>query len=262
MRLLSTFAAVVPIASVFLSPTSAYAEDGPRISGPFTHENLSVYFVHGASAQGPVPLTLSEALDKQMVEVVETGSVNELKIRNKGSEPIFIQSGDLVKGGRQDRVVTTSFVLPPKSGSVPLASFCVEHGRWSQRGKEVAERFSSSSEALPSRKAKLAMKAPLPVAQAAPADLPANSRNHQQALNHDETGKRQQMIWNEVASTQDKLSGGLKQSVNAAESSTSLQLSLENEKLRAARSDYIEALEDKAEAGDIIGYVFAVNGQI
>ena len=46
-----------------------------------------------------------------------------------------------MKGGRQDRVVTVSFLLPPKSGKVPLASFCVEQGRWSARGTEKSAHF-------------------------------------------------------------------------------------------------------------------------
>jgi hypothetical protein len=119
---------------------------------------------------------------------------------------------------------------------------------------------------MPSRKAKLAMKAPLPAttAQAEPNQEVVKSVNRQrlQAVDRDETSKRQQMVWDEVASTQDKLSGGLKQSVKAEQSATSLQLSLENDKLRAARADYLRALEDKAGVNDIIGYVFDVNGRI
>ena len=47
-----------------------------------------------------------------------------------------MQSGDIVKGGQQDRVLTVSLMLPPKSGRIPIASFCVEQGRWPARGKE------------------------------------------------------------------------------------------------------------------------------
>ena len=72
-----------------------------------------------ADANGPVPLTLDEALGNGSVKVVETGEVNELKIENTGGEPVFIQSGDIVKGGRQDRTLTTSLILPPHSGEIP-----------------------------------------------------------------------------------------------------------------------------------------------
>ncbi len=111
-------------------------------------------------AGGPVPLTLQEALAKGNVQVVETGRVNELQIENTGGEQVFIQAGDIVKGGKQDRVLTVSLLLPAKSGRVPIASFCVEQGRWSARGKEDHAKFSSAKEAMPSRAALLAMAAP------------------------------------------------------------------------------------------------------
>ena len=112
----------VPLVGVALSfaaavPRPAFADSKTRVSGPHTHENLAVYFIHGASTPGPVPLTLQEALDKGSVRVLETGTVNELKIENTGEEEVFIQSGDIVKGGKQDRVLRMSFVLPPKSGN-------------------------------------------------------------------------------------------------------------------------------------------------
>ncbi len=262
MHFLLALAAAVSAASLLALPRAAQAEEAPRISGPFTHQNLSVYFVHGKSATGPVPLTLQEALDKGAVEVIETGSVNELQIRNKGNTEIFIQSGDIVKGGRQDRVVTVSFLLPAKSGKVPLASFCVEQGRWSPRGTESSAQFSSSAESMPSREAKLAMKAPLAAAPA-PLEVSKSNARRQSASAGDETGERQRKVWDEVAKTQTKLSGGVKEKINSAVSESSLQLALENEKLKASRGDYIKALENQGTSGDdIVGYVFAVNGRI
>ncbi len=47
-----------------------------------------------------------------------------------------IQAGDVVKGGRQDRTIGVGFVLPAKSGRVPIPSFCVEIGRWHRRAAE------------------------------------------------------------------------------------------------------------------------------
>ncbi len=257
MRLLPIIAA----ASLLNCTAYAQADDEQRISGPYTHQNLSIYFVHGKSAPGPVPLTLQEALKKDVVEVIETQNVNELKVRNKGDAGIFIQSGDIVKGGQQDRVITVSFVLPPNSGEVPLASFCVEHGRWSQRGDENVAQFSSSAEALPSREAKLAMKAPI---DTSPQTEETNIGTVQSIQGYvDETSERQSKVWEEVSRTQSKLTGGLNQAVQSATSESSLQLSLENEKLQAKRTDYIKALEGYGtEKDDIIGYVFAINGKL
>ena len=156
---MSTLSYVVAGLAIFgivgAAARSALAEPQTHVSDPQSYDNLSVYFIHGKSADGPVPLTLQEALEKGSVRVLETGAVNELKIENTGSEEVFIQAGDIVKGGRQDRVLSLSFVLPPKSGEVPIAAFCVEHGRWSARGSESAAAFASAAEAMPSLKAKL-----------------------------------------------------------------------------------------------------------
>src|SRR5271165_4927707 len=115
---------------------AAQTTDAARVTGPVVHENLAVYFIHGKSAPGTVPLTLEEALTRGVVQVRETGDVNELEIENLGNEEVFVQSGDIVKGGRQDRSLMVSLVLPPRSGRIPIASFCVEQGRWSARGGE------------------------------------------------------------------------------------------------------------------------------
>jgi hypothetical protein len=246
-----TTAAVITIAP----PGRARVDAGPVISGPFSHGNLSVYFIHGVSAPGPIPLTLQEALAKGTVRVVETGSVNELKIENLGDEDVFIQSGDIVKGGRQDRALTVSFVLPRKSGEIPVASFCVEHGRWSARGAEDATKFGSSHNSVPSREAKLAMKAPVTTAS-----MPASSGRT--PYSYDEVSQRQRAVWDQVAKTQEKLSAGVNAAVASPVSSTSLELSLENEKLKDLRADYVRALEGQAGMDDIVGFAFAVNGRI
>jgi hypothetical protein len=239
----------------------ALADESPRISGPHIHENLAIYFVHGASATGAVPLTLQEALAKGSVQVIETGSVNELQIENTSADEVFVQAGDIVKGGKQDRVLTVSFLLPPKSGRLPVASFCVEQGRWTARGIEDVKKFSSAGEAMPSRSALLAMAAPPPAkAPAVPAQGPEAQRVLRQA---DEVADKQRKVWDSVASTQKKLSGGLNAAVASPQSATSLQLSLENEKLKEARAAYIKALETSGtKEDDVIGYVVAINGKI
>jgi hypothetical protein len=142
-----------------VGPGDAQTPEGVRVSGPVVHENLAIYFIHGKSAPGKVPLTLEEALAKGVVKVRETSNVNQLEIENLGDEEVFVQSGDIVKGGKQDRTLMVSLILPPKSGSIPIASFCVEEGRWSARGREDARNFATASASVPSRELKLAMKA-------------------------------------------------------------------------------------------------------
>ena len=238
----------------FAFPRASFADSEPVISGPHVHDNLAVYFVHGESAPGPVPLTLQEALGKGSVRVIETGEVNELKVENTGDEDVFIQAGDIVKGGKQDRVLTLSFVLPPKSGEVGLAAFCVEQGRWSARGIEDVKAFASAREAMPSRKAKLVM-----------ARRPAAAATEESAgdVRASDNYASQREVWASVADTQEKLSGRLNETVTASVSESSLQLSLENEKLKKERARYIDALQKTGEANDdIVGYVLAINGRV
>lgn len=243
-------------------PHSASAEDKTRVTGPHAHENLVVYFIHGPRKAGPAPLTLQEALQKGSVRVFETGAVNELRIENTGNEDVFIQSGDIVKGGKQDRVLRMSFVLPPKSGEVPLAAFCVESGRWAARGSESVASFLGAAEAMPSREAKLAMRAPLPAAASQTAQG-LSQRRARMARVPSDTSQRQQDVWASVANTQSVLSEQLGANVASARSATSLQLSLENKKLKEARKGYLEALRAKGEKDEgIVGYVFAINGRI
>ncbi len=250
---LLALAAIAASTFPFFFPEADATETDVRISGPHVHENLTVYFIHGKSEPGAVPLTLSEAIDKGGVRVIETENVNELKIENTGNEAVFIQSGDIVKGGKQDRVITSSLVVQPNSGEIPLAAFCVEHGRWSARGTESVARFASSYESVPSREAKLAMKAPREAATASVGDRAGRIGG----------SSRQTEVWSSVAKTQQKLSGSLNADVAASASASSLQLSLENEKLQAVRRAYMDALLAAGENGeDIIGYAFAVNGRL
>ncbi|HMK80288.1 MAG TPA: DUF6569 family protein [Xanthobacteraceae bacterium] len=255
--------AALPLALMGAGVAAARADE-TRISGPVIHENLAIYLVHGSSAPGPVPLTLDEALAKQQVKVHETGNVNELQIENLGSEEVFVQSGDIVKGGQQDRVLSVSLLLPPKSGRIPIASFCVEQGRWTARGKEDMKTFATASAVVPSREAKLAMKAPIPQPAPPPVSDPSGAiRDRVRALVGLDTGSRQREVWAKVRAVQDGLSSNLGVSVNAPASQSSLQLALENEKLKDAQASYLAALRDLPEKDDdVVGYVFAVNGKL
>src|SRR5262245_22658092 len=202
--------------------------DGYRLSDPVVHNNLAIYFVHGKSRSGPVPLTLKEALAGKVITVHETGQVNELQVENTGSEEVFIQAGDIVKGGQQDRVLSVSLLLPPHSGAIPIDSYCVESGRWSARGGEDSRTFSSANSNLPSRIAKLEM---------AGAALPEPNGTTARI------GTRQQQIWRNVEQIQGKLSSSLGAPVASPQSKTSLELTLESEHLAREQADYVAALQ-------------------
>ena len=144
-------------AALAIAATTASAAE-LRLSGPYLHDNLSIYLVHGQDRTQKKYLTLSEALAQHKVVVYETSTVNRLQVENLSHEEVFIQSGEIVKGGRQDRVLKDDIIISATSGKVDLTAFCVEHGRWTQRGNEPVQAFAAAPNAIASPEMKRAVK--------------------------------------------------------------------------------------------------------
>lgn len=100
MLRLSLLTVAIASVSMFGFRSSAVADAKPRLAGPVMYENLAIYFIKGEDAGGPAPLTLDEALEKGAVRVYETGEVRRLEIENIGDQEVFVNAGDIVKGGR------------------------------------------------------------------------------------------------------------------------------------------------------------------
>ena len=241
--LLAKFTAIIPttaVAPLKVSPSNERQNvqlGDYRISGPYQHENLTVFLIHGEDRFNTESLiTLEEALEQKRVVVHETSEVNELAVENvSANREIFVQAGDIVKGGKQDRVLAVDVVVAPRSGKLPIDAFCVEHGRWSQRGGETANAFTMSSEMVATKDLKMAAK----------------------------VNRSQSEVWEKVDEAQQKLNRSVSAEVRSADSASSLQLSLENEKVRETADGYIEKLSGIVNAQtDIIGYAFAINGKL
>jgi len=240
-RMLIGMFAFMLLASFFtragVDPSVSY-----RLSGPYIVRNLQVFLVHGPDR---VPrqryLTLGEAMKTGKVVVHETGNVQKLRVENHAGLPVSIQSGDIVKGGRQDRVISLDLIVPPGKGGIPLDAFCVESGRWSKRGDEQASRFASNAYMLSSRGLRLAAK----------------------------QNRKQGEVWANVASQQArlnenvrKLSGKAGADVRANASASSLQLSMENDDLQELVRTYTGALEGILDGRpDVIGFAFTLDGE-
>jgi hypothetical protein len=207
-----------------------------RLSGPYRYENLTIFLVHGPDQPGARIFTpLQEAMERNQVIVHETSDVNELAIENVSNSELFVQSGDIVKGGRQDRVLAVDLILSARSGEIPISAFCVEHGRWTQRGAEPMAVFDKSDRMIATKRLKLAARQEVSQAQ----------------------------VWNEVETTQGKLTYGVSGFTRSAESASSLQLALENEGVQKAVKVYTDKLSSIVEGqSDVIGFVFAINNQL
>jgi ARG/rhodanese/phosphatase superfamily protein len=232
------FACFVTTCVVAMCMSAAVAQtNGYRVSEPVSYKNLSIFLIHGKdeNSKGNI-LTLEEAMERKLFVVYETGDVNELQVENLSKEfDVFIQSGDIVKGGRQDRILAVSIIIPARSGRVSIEAFCVESGRWTKRGNEDSSKFNSSNDRIVTKELKLA----------------ANS------------ARSQQEVWDKVSDAQARLSKSVGGQVNAPESESSLQLSLENREVTENVDDYIRHLSSAIDGrSDVIGYAFAVNGKI
>jgi len=143
------------LAFVWPAPApSPKSESGWQLLDPVTYENITLFPVITSFNQDTSPfLTLDEGLSTGDVIVSEQGStglvrnrdgrpipapqyntgasVNQLVLINRGKRPLLLLAGELVSGGKQDRIIAKDRIVAPGADPLPLDVFCVEHGRWS-----------------------------------------------------------------------------------------------------------------------------------
>ena len=157
--------------------------DDHSIGGATALGNLVVFPVTSRSQVDVGPLvSLDDALAKGTAEVREVsggGSVNTLVIQNKGTVPVFVLAGTIVKGGNQDRQIGQDFIIESKQ-TTPVDAFCVEHGRWNgqRNGQATAGQFGTS-EVLATSKVRAAGQYKKDQGEVWSKVSEANSANHQ-----------------------------------------------------------------------------------
>jgi hypothetical protein len=214
----------------------ATANSNYRLSGPYTHKNLTIFLIHGKEQMpGKNFLTLQEALAQKKVIVYETKDVNELAIRNLSNQDVYIQSGDVVRGGEQDRMISIDFIVPPRSRRIPIAAFCVESDRWEKRGNESPTTFSSSDNVVATKDLKLAAK----------------------------KSESQTEVWENVKVAQARIASNVSLSELSPSAPTSYEMSVSNSVVVKTGNEYVSALSKIVRnKPDVIGYVFAINGHV
>ncbi len=158
IAILSAIATFGSLAFAFAAPHTTRPPQRPegdwRILDPVTYENIAIFpVVSGSSQDTSSFLTLEEGLASGEVIVSERGaaglvrsreqihplppqygrdaSVNQLVLINRSKRPLLLLAGELVSGGKQDRIIAKDRIVAPGADPLPLDVFCVEHGRWS-----------------------------------------------------------------------------------------------------------------------------------
>jgi hypothetical protein len=103
------------------------------LGSPTRFENITLIPLSLPKAGGSLPyITLDEALRQKLLEITEIdgGTVPQVAIGNKSDKIIFIMGGEIITGGKQDRVVGGDVLIGPKTKRITVPVFCVEAGRW------------------------------------------------------------------------------------------------------------------------------------
>ena len=226
-----------------------------KILAPLTSGNLTIFPVVATSSHNTSEfLTLDEGLRSGDVIVTEAGNVrglvrrrgqvpqhhnaevNTLVLVNNSKRPLLLLAGEIVTGGKQDRVIGKDRIVPPESEPIDLGVFCVEPGRW----VASSENFGAYGYlAQPSVRLNAMAK------------------------------KDQHEVWDSVQESRSKVAQNVPSAAPEVNSSTSYakamggtNLRQEMEKITAPlERDYRNVLRDLRER-NAVGVVVAVNGEI
>ncbi len=225
-------ATTVATLGLMVATTFAYADDSisdkARLLDPIQIDSLTITPIASTQPAKAAPdlLVLDEAMPKKLVrihEVDDGGDVNQLTLDNKADKPLFLLAGEVIIGGKQDRIIGRNTIVPAKSTQqVPV--FCVEHGRWTD-GKDF-----TTAKAL------------------------AHGRLRGKA-----SFESQQAVWDEVHTKNEKLKTS--SSTDTYRKIASEQSSGKIEDAAKRVDAAIAKLPDNVR-GNVIGFAVSVNGQV
>ena len=166
---------------------------GYKVLEPIRHGNLTVFpVVAGKSYPTGEFMTLDEGLRSGDVVVSDGAQVNRLVLVNNSKRPLLLLAGEIVTGGKQDRVIGKDRIVPAESDPVDLSVFCVEPGRWIA----ASEHFGASEAMYGAAVGGRSQNAPAPMAMMAQPSVRAKAM----------ADKNQNEVWAEVRKQQQAVS--------------------------------------------------------
>jgi len=261
-------------------PASARSKGGAgdsdwQVLAPVTYRNLTIFPIRAADRPGSdAYITLDEGTRNGTVVISEKGggqaaavrvpphgrvsaanrqaqrqtvnyraggaTVNELALINRSGKKLLLLAGEVIVGGKQDRIVQEDRVIPPISVPVALNVFCVEHGRWSARGAGhggggTAPARQHAQEAEAAKFSSLGALA------------------HPKLRGVAQDRKAQGDVWNEVRANNAKL--------GTANATDTYQEVYSSKRVGAQIEDYLRALERAVMRPGVVGVVVARGGR-
>ena len=150
-----------------------------RVLAPIESGNLLLFPVVQTGKESGSPfITLDEGLKTGEVEVTEAGrvrglvrprpgqtrglndgvaqpapeyrgdQVNTLVLVNNSNKPLLLLAGEIVTGGKQDRVIAKDRIVPAASNPIDLGVFCIEPGRWTEDTASFRASAKSSTQSI------------------------------------------------------------------------------------------------------------------
>jgi len=227
-----------------------------RLGAPVTHNNLTVFPVLADETRSTEEfITLDEGLRSRKIRITEIGAdgrshtirpnqrssdnaeVNRLLVTNNSGKTLVLIAGEIVIGGKQDRIVGHDCLVSASNKPVPIDVFCVEHGRWQTGAAMGQSQRTGGATATDSgfAAAKSVMASP-------------QLREKAQAM------KDQSQVWSEVAKAE---------RANGVSSSTgTLNRVYGDKQVNAKLDSFDKSLGPKLIGKNIVGAVVAIDGDI
>jgi hypothetical protein len=175
----------------------------------------------------------------------DNAEVNTLSLTNRSGKTLILLAGELLVGGKQDRIVDHDRLVPSDEAPIALGVFCVEHGRWQGTTASFGQNQSSVRSPRGARNFLAGGGG-----TGAGAGQIANPAVREKA----EAKKSQSEVWSKVGETTEM--------VNATSSSGALTRAYQDGKVALRTGPYIRDLKDKCSGKNVVGVVVAVNGQV
>ena len=251
---------------------------GYKVLDPIRHGNLTVFPVVAAKTYPTGEfLTLDEGLHSGEVVVTEAGSVqglirrhgtpvhrydgaevNRLVLVNNSNRPLLLLAGEIVSGGKQDRVIGKDRIVPPESDPIDLSVFCVEPGRW-----VATTAHFGASEALYGNYHGATVGGPVPMAAMAQPSVRGKAmaeKNQSEVWN--EVNKQKAAMAEQVTVTAPAAAADLRGTTSYAKVNENVVVKEQVDSVARPIEQSYQSLIHQLRDRNAVGVVVAVNGRI